>query len=97
VSRTAVYNWIYKYSVHRKKGIKQVVELKSDTRKLQAFRKRLSELERVIGEKQILIEHQSKIIRLVEQAYRIDVTRQFGEALSACGIPEEVQVHKKRR
>ena len=33
VSSTAVYKWMYKYSSMRKKGVKQVVELLSDTRK----------------------------------------------------------------
>ncbi|WP_037324528.1 transposase, partial [Salinimicrobium terrae] len=34
VSTTAVYKWLYKYSRNRKRGVKQVVELMSDTHKL---------------------------------------------------------------
>ena len=34
VSNTSVYNWIYKYSRMRKKGVKQVVEAKSDSQKI---------------------------------------------------------------
>ncbi|SDL81580.1 transposase, partial [Salinimicrobium catena] len=33
VSTTAVYKWLDKYSRDRKRGVKQVVELMSDTRK----------------------------------------------------------------
>ncbi|MDN5203055.1 hypothetical protein QQ008_16825 [Fulvivirgaceae bacterium BMA10] len=34
VSRTSVYKWIYRYSLHRKRGIKQVIELNSDSKKI---------------------------------------------------------------
>ncbi|MCK4288745.1 MAG: transposase, partial [Bacteroidales bacterium] len=56
VSNTAVYKWIYKYSNMRKKGVKQVVEARSDTRKIQQLKEQLKELERVIGQKQLLID-----------------------------------------
>ncbi len=35
VSRTSVYRWIYKYSSMAKSANKQVVESKSDTKKIQ--------------------------------------------------------------
>jgi len=34
VSKTAIYKWLDKYSLNRKRGVKQVVELMSDTRKI---------------------------------------------------------------
>ena len=34
VSRTSVYRWIYKYSSMAKQEVKQVVEAKSDTKKI---------------------------------------------------------------
>jgi len=42
----------------RKKGIKQVVEAKSDTLKLQHFKEQVKELERIISQKQLLIDFQ---------------------------------------
>ena len=78
VSNTAVYKWLHKYSTMRKKGIKQVVEAKSDTRKLQQLKDQLKEMERIIGQKQLLIDFQQKVIELTEQEYKIDIKKKFG-------------------
>src|SRR5438045_302646 len=55
VSRASVYRWIYQYSHMQKKGIRQVIEAKSDTRKLQLLKEQIKELERVVGQKQLQI------------------------------------------
>jgi len=47
VSRTSVYKWLYKYSNMAKKQVKQVVEAKSDTKKIQFLEERIKELERI--------------------------------------------------
>lgn len=83
VSRTAVYNWIYKYSKMRKKGVRQVVEIESDTRKLIGLNEKIRELERIIGQKQILLDFQEKMIELAEEEYRVDIKKKFGSGLSA--------------
>ena len=79
VSDTAVRKWLYKYSAMRKRGVKQVVEAKSDTRKLQQLKEQIKELERTIGQKQLLIEFQQKVIDLTEQEYKIDIKKKFGD------------------
>jgi transposase-like protein len=81
VTRTCVYKWIYKYSGMRKKGLKQVVEAKSDSRKLLQMKEEIKELQRVIGEKQIKIDFQDKMISLAEAVYKIDIKKKFS------GIP----------
>ena len=78
VSKTSVYKWIYKYSNMRKKGVKQVVEARSDTRKIQQLKEQLKELERVIGQKQLLIDFQQKAIELAEKEYNIDIKKKYG-------------------
>ena len=78
VSATSVRKWLYKYSVMRKKGIKQVVEAKSDTRKIEYLKHQLKELERIIGQKQLLIDFQQKVIELTEKEYQIDIKKKFG-------------------
>ena len=83
VSKTAVYNWIYKYSSMRKKGIKQVVESESDTRKLMLLKEQLKEYERIIGQKQILIDFQNKMIELAEEEYKIDIKKKYSSMHSA--------------
>ncbi len=79
VTRSAVYKWIYKYSIMRKKGIKQIIEAKSDTLKMKLLKERLKELERIIGQKQLLIDFQQKVIELAEKEYKIDIKKKFGE------------------
>ena len=77
VSRAAVYQWIYKYSRMRKRSVKQVVESESDTKKLQQLREQVKELERIIGEKQIKLDFQEKMIELAESAYKADIKKKF--------------------
>lgn len=75
VSRTSVYRWIYKYSVMAKKQVKQVVEAKSDTKKIEALKDRIKELERVVGQKQLLLEFKDKMIEIAESTYGISIKK----------------------
>src|SRR5690606_16413620 len=77
VSYAAVYKWIYRYSKMRKKKEKQVVESKSDTKKIQALRDQIKELERIIGEKQIKIDFQEKMIEIAEELYKVDIKKKY--------------------
>lgn len=75
VSRTSVYKWLYKYSEMAKKQVKQVVEAKSDTKKIQLLQDKIKELERIVGQKQIMIEFQEKMIEIAESTYKIDIKK----------------------
>jgi len=77
VSSTAVYNWIYKYSLHLKKGITQVVEMESESRKAKLLQERLSELERVIGQKQLQIDFLEKVIEFSSEELGVDIKKKF--------------------
>jgi transposase-like protein len=83
VSRTAVYRWIYKYSVMAKKQVKQVVEAKSDTQKIKALEERIKELERIVGQKQLLLEFKDKMIEIAEATYNVDIKKKVGSKLSS--------------
>jgi transposase-like protein len=83
VSRTSVYKWLYKYSNMAKKQVKQVVEAKSDTRKIQLLEDRIKELERIIGQKQLLIDFQDKMIEIAESTYEVDIKKKLGSKASA--------------
>jgi transposase-like protein len=82
VSRTSVYRWIYKYSVMAKKQVKQVVEAKSDTQRIKALEARIKELERIVGQKQLLLEFQDKMIEIAEADYDVDIKKKIGSKLS---------------
>jgi transposase-like protein len=81
VSRTSVYKWIYKYSVMAKKQVKQVVEAKSDTQKIKALQTRIKELERIVGQKQLLLEFKDKMIEIAEATYGVDIKKKVGSRL----------------
>jgi len=77
VSRTAVYKWIYQYSQMRKRENKQVIEPESETRKVLLLKQEVSELQRVIGEKQLKMDFLEKVIELAEAEYGLDIKKKF--------------------
>ncbi len=81
VSRTSIYRWIYKYSTMAKKQVKQVVEAKSDTQKIRALEERIKELERTVGQKQLLLEFKDKMIEIAEDTYGVDIKKKVGSKL----------------
>jgi transposase-like protein len=90
VSPTSVYRWLWRYSRQRKNGGRQVVEIESDTRKLKALKEELKELHRIIGQKQIQIDFQNKLIELAEEEYKVDIKKKYGKKLySGSGITEQ--------
>lgn len=79
VTRSAIYKWIYKYSLMKKRGTKQVIEAASDTKKIQALKEQVKALEQALGQKQMFIDFQSKVIELAEEEYQIDIKKKFGD------------------
>jgi transposase len=77
VSRSSFYNWIYKYSQMRKRENKQVIEPESETRKVLLLKQEVSELQRVIGEKQLKMDFLEKVIELAEKEYGLDIKKKF--------------------
>lgn len=78
VSTTAIYKWLDKYSRNRKRGVKQVVELMSDTRKIQDLKAKIRKLEQLVGQKQFEIEFKNKMIDIAEEMYDIDIKKKLG-------------------
>lgn len=90
VSRTSVYKWVYKYSAMAKQQVRQVVEAKSDTHKIQLLEAKVRELERIVGQKQLLIDFQDKVIEMAEQTYKVDIKKKLSSsALSGTVITEK--------
>lgn len=83
VSTTAVYKWLYKYSTLRARQLRQIVEPMSDAHKIKELRKKIEELERLVGQKQIQLEFKEKMIELAEEMYRVDIKKKLGSQLSS--------------
>lgn len=77
VSDAAVYSWIKKYGIMKDKPERVVIESESDTQELLALRKKVAELERVVGQKQLLIDFKDKMIELAESHYQVDIKKKF--------------------
>lgn len=78
VSRTSIYKWIKAYgSLKNDKPERMVFESESDTKKLLEFKKKVAELEQIIGQKQILLDFQNKMIELAEEKYGVDIKKNF--------------------
>lgn len=76
VSATNVYRWISKFG-HSNKQDWLIVETKSDTQELLSLKKKIAELERIIGQKQLLIDFKDKMIELAEEEYQIDIKKKY--------------------
>jgi transposase len=79
VTRTNVYRWLTRYSSDREKGVRLIMETDSDTRKLHEQQKRIAELERAVGQKQLELDFLLKVIELAEQTYEVDIKKKFGD------------------
>lgn len=74
VSYSAVYKWIDKFgSISKPERI--IVESKSDTQKILALQKRIAELERMVGQKEIELTFKEKMIEIAEEKYGIEIKK----------------------
>lgn len=77
VTRTNVYRWIGKFGSMKSKKERVIVETDSDTKELLALKKTIADLERIIGQKQILLDFKDKMIELAEETYQVDIKKKF--------------------
>ena len=90
VSYSAIYRWISKFGTKNDNPERIIVETMSDTRALQDLQKRLAELERSIGQKQIEIDFYKKIIDLAEDHYGIEIKKNYStQAYDTSGSNEK--------
>lgn len=75
VTSTNVHRWIRKFGLMKDKPARVIVETDSDTRELISLRQKIADLERIIGQKQLLLDFQNKLIELAEQTYGIDIKK----------------------
>lgn len=77
VSFTNIYRWIAKFGSMNQKPERTIVESQSDTKELLELKKKVAELERIIGQKQILIDFKDKMIEIAEETYGVDIKKKF--------------------
>ena len=90
VSGTNVYKWISKFGTMKTNKTRVIVETQSDTQELLLLKKKVAELERIVGQKQILLDFKDKMIDLAEQAYGVDIKKKFdSKPCDTTGSPEK--------
>jgi transposase-like protein len=77
VSFTNIYRWIATFGSMKQKLERTIVESQSDTKELLELKKKVAELERIIGQKQILIDFKDKMIEIAEETYGVDIKKKF--------------------
>lgn len=77
VRESNICKWLKKYGMDKKSKVRTIVELESDTVKMLSYQKKIAELEQLVGQKQVLIEFQDKMIELAEQEYKIDIKKKL--------------------
>jgi transposase len=82
VTSTNVYRWIDKFGSMKNKQERLIVESQSDTKKILDLKRKVAELEQIIGQKQILIEFKDKMIEIAEETYKVDIKKKFIDKLS---------------
>ena len=70
-----IYRWIYKYSPVDSPKINVVQMSESTDQKVKNLQARISELERMVGQKQIKVDFLEKMIDLAETEYDLDVKK----------------------
>ena len=75
VAPVNVYRWLNKFGTMKNKKERLIVEPVSDTKQLLELKKKVAELEQIIGQKQIIIDFKDKMIDLAEEAYGVDIKK----------------------
>jgi len=75
VSYVSVYKWLEKFGMNKNKKERLIVETESDTRELLELKKKVAELERIIGQKQVLLDFQDKLMDIAKETYGFDIKK----------------------
>lgn len=87
IGNSLIYRWIYKYSSVNQKNT-QIVEMKdSSSKKVKELEKRIKELERAVGVKQLNIDYLEKMIELAKEELGIDIKKNFDTPQSSGSGP----------
>jgi transposase len=90
INAGSIYKWLYKYSSSLKKKDLLVKQKDSEQEKRKALEKRIAELERVIGKKQMEIDFLEKMVEIGSKELWVDLKKNFStKPYSGSGSNEE--------
>ena len=76
ISKTSVYRWLHKFG-NIETNTKTVVQLESEQNKTVRLLQKMSELERVLGQKEMQISFLNKVISLASEEVGFDLKKKF--------------------
>lgn len=75
IRHKVIYDWIYKYSTFNDKSVR-IIEMKdSSTKQIKELEKRVKELERAVGLKQLEIDYLEKLIDIAKEDLGVDIKK----------------------
>ena len=77
ISPQTVYKWLYKYSPFHEQKCTLVVQMESEETKNVELQKRVAELERVVGQKQLEIDFLNKLLEIGSSELGFDLKKNF--------------------
>lgn len=75
ISNSLIYGWVYKYSTFNEKGFRIVEMKESSSSKLKALEQKVKDLERTVGQKQIMIDYLEKMMDIAKEELNIDIKK----------------------
>jgi transposase-like protein len=79
VSSTSIYQWLYRYGNQYKKGVRMVVEKESEAHRTVELLGKVSDLERLLGQKQVEIEYLTRVIAEGDNHFGCDLKKSFAQ------------------
>lgn len=87
IGSSTIYTWIYKYSTYNKKSLKVVEMKESGQQKVKELKNKITDLERIVGQKQIQIDYLEAIIEIASKEHSIEIKKNSNmKLLSGSGI-----------
>lgn len=77
VGDNSVRKWVKKYSISPQSNTRMVIELESESLKTEQLAKKVAELERVIGQKQLEIDFLNTLVTVSSEEVGIDLRKVF--------------------
>lgn len=83
ITPAVLYRWIYKLSKFNKKNVVIVESKDSSSKKLKDYERRIVELERIVGQKQLKIDYLEKLFEMAQSDLGIDLKKNTESKLSS--------------
>jgi transposase len=77
VSKSTIYLWLYKYSPEHQKGTTMVIQKDSEATQVLALQAKIAELERILGQKQLQLDFNEKLIEIASKELDLDLKKNF--------------------